>query len=143
MPAGAEVPEPGRSVGRRLPPAARRGRRAPRTPRRSWRRSSSADTPDPVEPLHATTPTRSASTPTSPPRPTPAFVGAGGAGAPSASRSPIDWTGQGGRVDERVSSSDDILRVSEATALPDAAETGGSELARLLAKVEARLRDYD
>ena len=42
-----------------------------------------------------------------------------------------------------MTSSDDILRVSEATALPGAAETGGSELARLLSKVEARLRDYD
>jgi hypothetical protein len=72
--------------------------------------------------------------------PTPAFAGAG---APAVdTRSPIDWTGQGGRVDERVSSSDDILRVSEATAIPVAGE-GGSELARLLAKVEARLRDYD
>lgn len=68
-----------------------------------------------------------------------------GAGAPilDDNRSPIDWTGQGGRVDERVTSSDDILRVSEATALPLAADTGGSELARLLSKVEARLRDYD
>jgi hypothetical protein len=68
-----------------------------------------------------------------------------GAGAPVLDdhRSPIDWTGQGGRVDERVTSSDDILRVSEATALPLAADTGGSELARLLSKVEARLRDYD
>jgi hypothetical protein len=74
--------------------------------------------------------------------PEPAFVGAG-APMEADHRSPIDWTGQGGRVDERVKSSDDILRVSEATALPGAAETGGSELARLLSKVEARLRDYD
>lgn len=81
--------------------------------------------------------------------PEPAFAGAG---APMIHSSPIDWTGQGGRVDERVKSSDDILRASEATALPsvgglggvDAGEgDGGSELARLLAKVEARLRDYD
>ena len=49
--------------------------------------------------------------------PEPAFVGAG-APIPVDHRSPIDWTGQGGRVDERVTSSDDILRVSEATALP-------------------------
>ena len=56
-------------------------------------------------------------------------------------RSPIDWTGQGGRVDERVRSDDDIMRVSEATALTPA--EGGSELARLLSKVEARLREYD
>ena len=68
--------------------------------------------------------------------PEPAFAGAG------APRSPIDWTGQGGRVDERVTSSEDIMRASEATALPTAGE-GGSELARLLAKVEARLREYD
>jgi hypothetical protein len=76
--------------------------------------------------------------------PTPACAGAG-AGAPSHAGhgSPIDWTGQGGRVDERVQSSDDILRVSEATALPLGGDTGGSELARLLSKVEARLRDYD
>jgi len=58
--------------------------------------------------------------------------------------SPIDWTGQGGRVNERVSSSDDILAASEATALPaEGSVAGGSELARLLAKVEARLRDYE
>jgi hypothetical protein len=74
--------------------------------------------------------------------PAPAFAGAG-APAHVGSHSPIDWTGQGGRVDERVRSSDDILRASEATALPVADTTGGSELARLLAKVEARLRDYD
>ena len=74
--------------------------------------------------------------------PAPAFAGAG-APAHVGSHSPIDWTGQGGRVDERVQSSDDILRASEATALPVADTTGGSELARLLAKVEARLRDYD
>ena len=67
-----------------------------------------------------------------------------GAGALAVNQnSPIDWTGQGGRVDERVRSSDDILRVSEVTALPSSGEAGGSELARLLAKVEARLRDYD
>jgi hypothetical protein len=77
--------------------------------------------------------------------PEPAFVGAG---APITvdHHSPIDWTGQGGRVDERVQTSDDILRVSEATALTVADDTGGSggtELARLLSKVEARLRDYD
>jgi hypothetical protein len=37
------------------------------------------------------------------------------------------------------------MKASEATALPTAAvdPTAGSELARLLAKVEARLRDYD
>ena len=72
----------------------------------------------------------------------PAFAGAG---APMAvdHNSPIDWTGQGGRVDERVQSSDDILRASEATVLPVADTTGGSELARLLSKVEARLREYD
>jgi hypothetical protein len=74
--------------------------------------------------------------------PEPAFVGAG-APIPAGHNSPIDWTGQGGRVDERVKSSDDILRVSEATALTVAGDTGGSELARLLSKVEARLRDYD
>jgi hypothetical protein len=77
-------------------------------------------------------------------RPEPAFAGAG---APVGHASPIDWTGQGGRVDERVKSSDDILRASEATALPSIGAVGGgdggSELARLLAKVEARLRDYD
>jgi len=72
----------------------------------------------------------------------PAFAGAG-APIQEDHRSPIDWTGQGGRVDERVRSSDDILRVSEVTALPVAGDTGGSELARLLSKVEARLRDYD
>lgn len=70
-----------------------------------------------------------------------------GAGAPAGHASPIDWTGQGGRVDERVKSSDDILRASEATALPSVGAVGdgdgGTELARLLAKVEARLRDYD
>ena len=75
----------------------------------------------------------------------PAFAGAG---APAGHSSPIDWTGQGGRVDERVKSSDDILRASEATALPSVGavgggDGGGTELARLLAKVEARLRDYD
>lgn len=74
----------------------------------------------------------------------PAFAGAG---APVGHASPIDWTGQGGRVDERVKSSDDILRASEATALPSVGAVGGgdggTELARLLAKVEARLRDYD
>jgi hypothetical protein len=73
--------------------------------------------------------------------PTPAMAGAGALAANP--NSPIDWTGQGGRVDERVRSSDDILRVSEVTALPSSGEAGGSELARLLAKVEARLRDYD
>ncbi len=70
--------------------------------------------------------------------PEPAMAGAGLVGQ----RSPIDWTGQGGRVDERVRSSEDILRVSEATALPADGAVGGSELARLLAKVEERLRDY-
>lgn len=82
----------------------------------------------------------SAAAPSPSSAPAPAFVGAG---APvTDTHSPIDWTGQGGRVDERVSTSDDILRASEATALPTAGE-GGSELARLLAKVEARLRDYE
>ncbi len=81
---------------------------------------------------------------------TPALAGVGpassaavGASAEAHRASPIDWTGQGGRVDERVQTSDDILRASEATALPLAGAAGGSELARLLAKVEARLRDYD
>lgn len=57
----------------------------------------------------------------------------------------IDWTGAGRSVEEQVRSSDDILAASDATALPEpvVAATGGSELARLLAKVEARLRDYD
>ena len=58
----------------------------------------------------------------------------------------IDWSGAGHAVEEQVRTSDDILAASEATALPEpvaAAATGGSELARLLAKVEARLREYD
>jgi hypothetical protein len=71
--------------------------------------------------------------------PEPAFASAGAGRA-----SPIDWTGQGGRVNEQVRGSDDILRASEATALPaEGSVAGGSELARLLAKVEARLRDYE
>lgn len=65
------------------------------------------------------------------------------AGAALGHSSLIDWTGQGGRVDEHVRNSEDILRASEATALPSEGAAGGSELARLLAKVEARLRDYD
>jgi hypothetical protein len=78
---------------------------------------------------------------------TPAFAGAT-ASASTTSTSPkalIDWTGQGRPVNEQVRSSDDIMKASEATALPTAAvdPTAGSELARLLAKVEARLRDYD
>ncbi len=68
----------------------------------------------------------------------------------------IDWTGTGRKIDERVRTSDDIMRASEATALPvgvgassngngNGSDAGvpGSELARLLSKVEARLRDYD
>ena len=59
----------------------------------------------------------------------------------------IDWTGPVHTVDEHVHTADDILEASAATALPSPtdrpAPAAGSELARLLAKVEARLRDYD
>ena len=59
----------------------------------------------------------------------------------------IDWTGPVHTVDEHVHTADDILEASAATALPTStdrpAPAAGSELARLLAKVEARLRDYD
>jgi hypothetical protein len=60
----------------------------------------------------------------------------------------IDWTGPTRIVEDRVRTSDDILAASAATALPTAtvdrpAPAAGSELARLLSKVEARLRDYD
>ena len=75
----------------------------------------------------------------------PAFAGAGLTAMGADHQSPIDWTGGQVRVvDDHVRSSDDIMRVSEVTALPAAPDsTGGGELARLLAKVEARLRDYD
>jgi hypothetical protein len=70
------------------------------------------------------------------------------AGANGARRSLIDWSGPVHSVDEQVRTSDDILKASAATALPTAevdrpAPAGGSELARLLAKVEERLREYD
>ncbi len=71
------------------------------------------------------------------------------AGAPTNGRRPgaIDWTGPVHTVDEHVHTADDILEASAATALPTPtdrpAPAAGSELARLLAKVEARLRDYD
>jgi hypothetical protein len=60
----------------------------------------------------------------------------------------IDWTGPTRIVEDRVRTSDDILAASAATALPTAtvdrpAPAAGSELSRLLAKVEARLREYD
>jgi hypothetical protein len=77
---------------------------------------------------------------------TPAYAGAAPApAAASNSRFLIDWTGQGRPVDEQVRTSDDIMRASDVTALPTAAAdpAAGTELARLLAKVEARLRDYD
>ena len=68
--------------------------------------------------------------------------------APNGHRpSAIDWTGPVHTVDEHVHSAGDILEASAATALPTASDrpapAAGSELARLLAKVEARLRDYD
>lgn len=71
-----------------------------------------------------------------------------GAPAPGRSRrSVIDWSGPIHTVDEHVKSAEDILEASAATALPTPSDrpapTGGSELARLLAKVEERLRDYD
>ena len=139
MPAGAEVPEPADpsvAVSRPL----RSEDDEPQDTEALVASLFVTDTP-PVEPL-TDDPDPSASTPTSPPRPS-RRSSAPGPRCPSATNSPIDWTGQGGRVDERVTSSDDILRVSEATALPVAGDTGGSELARLLSKVEARLRDYD
>ena len=76
---------------------------------------------------------------------TPAYAGAAAASTAGSARALIDWTGQGRPVNERVQSSDDIMRASDATALPSAAvdPAAGGELARLLAKVEARLRDYD
>lgn len=77
---------------------------------------------------------------------TPAYAGTAPASATASSpRLLIDWTGQGRPVDEQVRSSDDIMRASDVTALPTAAAdpSGGTELARLLAKVEARLREYD
>jgi len=59
----------------------------------------------------------------------------------------IDWSGPTPTIDERVRSADDIMEASAATALPTAgdrpAPAAGSELARLLSKVEARLRDYE
>ncbi len=62
-------------------------------------------------------------------------------------RGTIDWTGPVHTVDEHVHTAGDILEASAATALPTdtdrPAPATGSELARLLAKVEARLRDYD
>jgi hypothetical protein len=70
-------------------------------------------------------------------------------GAGATDRRPlIDWTGPTRIVEDRVRTSDDIMAASAATALPTAtvdrpAPAAGSELARLLAKVEARLRDYD
>jgi hypothetical protein len=66
------------------------------------------------------------------------------AGAATGDRSSlIDWRGGQAPIDEAVRSSDDILRASEATALPTEASGAGGELARLLSKVEARLRDYE
>ena len=144
MPVGAEVPEPADpsvAVSRPL----RNEDDEPQDTETLVASLFVTDTP-PVEPLtvdpdpFGTDPFGTGPLISAPPEP--AFVGAG-APMPDNHRSPIDWTGQGGRVDERVKSSDDILRVSEVTALPVAGETGGSELARLLSKVEARLRDYD
>ena len=76
---------------------------------------------------------------------TPAFAGAAAAAPASSARALIDWTGQGRAVNEQVRTSDDIMKASDATALPSAAAdpAAGSELSRLLAKVEARLREYD
>lgn len=77
---------------------------------------------------------------------TPAYAGAPAAAAQSsATRALIDWSGQGRTVNEQVHTSDDIMKASDATALPSAAvdPAAGSELSRLLAKVEARLREYD
>lgn len=75
-----------------------------------------------------------------------AGVGAGPDLAPR--RSLIDWTGPPRIVEDAVRTSDDVLAASAATALPtvapdSSAPEAGSELARLLAKVEARLRDYE
>ena len=68
-------------------------------------------------------------------------------------RSVIDWNGTGGSIEDHVRTNDDILAASEVTALPEpiaatagagaGPAAGGSELARLLAKVESRLRDYE
>ncbi|MCU0311273.1 MAG: hypothetical protein MUE36_10050 [Acidimicrobiales bacterium] len=59
----------------------------------------------------------------------------------------IDWSGPVHPVEEHIHTADDILEASAATALPTVddrpAPAAGSELARLLAKVEARLRDYE
>ncbi|HEY6532027.1 MAG TPA: hypothetical protein VIY72_06970 [Acidimicrobiales bacterium] len=76
---------------------------------------------------------------------TPAYAGAAASATEGSARMLIDWSGQGRPVNEQVRSSDDIMKASDATALPTAAvdPTAGGELARLLAKVEARLRDYD
>jgi hypothetical protein len=76
------------------------------------------------------------------------FAGAAPAADGTARRSVIDWTGPARIVEDEVRTSDDILAASAATALPTVTEdqpapVAGSELARLLAKVEARLRDYD
>jgi hypothetical protein len=72
---------------------------------------------------------------------------AGVTSSPRPRRSVIDWNGPVHAVDEQVRTSDDILKASAATALPSPedqpAPVGGSELARLLSKVEARLRDYE
>ncbi|MCD9623548.1 hypothetical protein [Rhabdothermincola salaria] len=76
-----------------------------------------------------------------------AGVGQPSGNGTSSRRSIIDWSGPVHAIDEQVRTSDDILAASAATALPTSedrpAPSGGSELTRLLSKVEARLRDYE
>jgi hypothetical protein len=154
LPVDAEVPEPNDPTVTMSRPIGAQEDRHDQISARADDRGD--DRPDDHGELH-----RSVTDAPTPPRPvddapdhfvgtearTPAFAGATAA-ASSASTAPkalIDWTGQGGRVNEQVRSSDDIMKASEVTALPTAAvdPTAGGELARLLAKVEARLRDYD
>jgi hypothetical protein len=75
-----------------------------------------------------------------------AYVGAAAA-AGGQRRSIIDWSGPVRTVEAQVRTNEDILEASAATALPTGgdrpAPAAGSELARLLAKVEARLREYE
>ena len=75
---------------------------------------------------------------------TPAYAGSAPAPATASNSALPHRLDRPGRpVDEQVRTSDDIMRASDVTALPTAAAdpAAGTELARLLAKVEARLRE--
>jgi hypothetical protein len=136
LPADAEVPEP-------VDPSVAVSRPIRTSDERSGSTARSNDSFGDVDP---TAPAPVDRTPNRTEARTPAYAGSAPASTTAESRFLIDWTGQGRPVDEQVRTSDDIMRASEVTALPAAAAAdpgAGTELARLLAKVEARLRDYD